>query len=317
MAKIGKDIKKAKELLENGELVAIPTETVYGLAANALNADAVAGIFTAKNRPEFDPLIVHIPSVANAGLYVRDIPEKAHTLANAFWPGPLTLVLDRKPVIPDLVTAGLSTVGIRSPNHPLTRALLEQLDFPLAAPSANPFGYISPTTAQHVQNQLGDKIRYILDGGACMIGIESTIVGFHNGDGVVLRTGGLKIEDIEAVIGKVKLQINSSSNPKSPGQLQSHYAPRKEIIIGNLEELIQAYSPASIDVLSFRTDHGVPSQVVLSPAGNLEEAARNFFAALRQLDESPTRLILAEYLPDEGLGRAINDRLKRAAGLKI
>ncbi len=317
MAEIGKDIKKAKELLEKGELVAIPTETVYGLAANALNVDAVARIFSAKNRPEFDPLIVHIPCIGKAGLYARDIPGKAKKLADVFWPGPLTLVLERQPVIPDLVTAGLSTVGIRSPNHPLTRALLEQLDFPLAAPSANPFGYISPTTAQHVQNQLGDKIRYILDGGACTIGIESTIVGFNNDDAVVLRTGGLKIEDIEAIIGKVTLQISSSSNPKSPGQLQSHYAPRKEIVVGNLEELIPAYPPASVDVLSFHKDHGVPSQVILSPAGNLEEAARNFFAALRKLDESPSRIILAEYLPDEGLGRAINDRLKRAAGLKI
>src|SRR5690606_19817032 len=143
------------------------------------------------------------------------------------------------------------------------------------------------------------------------------IVGFNNDDAVVLRKGGLKIEDIEAMIGKVALQISSSSNPKSPGQLQSHYAPRKEILVGNLEELNPAYPPTSIDVLSFHKDHGMPSQVILSPAGNLEEAARNFFAALRKLDESPSRLILAEYLPDEGLGRAINDRLKRAAGLKI
>jgi L-threonylcarbamoyladenylate synthase len=244
---------------------------------------------------------------------VRDIPEKASALANVFWPGPLTLVLERRSIIPDLVTAGLSTVGIRSPNHPLTRELLSQLDFPLAAPSANPFGYISPTTAQHVQDQLGDKVRYILDGGACAIGIESTIVGFQNGDGIVMRTGGLKIEDIEHVIGKVTLQVSSSSNPKSPGQLQSHYAPRKELVVGNLEELIPNYSPDSIDVLSFRKDRGMPSQVILSPKGDLEEAARKLFAALRKLDDSPTRLILAEYLPDEGLGRAINDRLRRAA----
>jgi L-threonylcarbamoyladenylate synthase len=313
MADIGKDIKKAKELLESGQLVAVPTETVYGLAGNALDARAVTSIFQAKNRPAFDPLIVHVPSLEVAGRYAVNIPANARHLAEAFWPGPLTLLLERRSIVPDLVTAGLPTVGIRCPDHALTRQLLEELAFPLAAPSANPFGYISPTTPQHVQDQLGDRIPYILDGGPCPVGIESTIVGFHNGTGTVMRTGGLAIEEIEKVIGKVSLQINTSSNPKAPGQLQSHYAPRKKMIVGDVEELIKNNAGRKIAVLSFRKNYGASWQAVLSPDGNLEEAARNFFSALRKLDESPADVILAEYVPATGLGRAINDRLTRAA----
>jgi len=313
MAEIGKDINKAKHLLENGQLVAIPTETVYGLAANALNAQAVTEIFKAKQRPEFDPLIIHVPSLEKAAEYASGIPDQARLLAEAFWPGPLTLLLEKKSMIPDLVTAGLSTVGIRCPDHALTRELLKSLAFPLAAPSANPFGYISPTTPQHVQDQLGGVIPYILDGGSCTVGIESTIVAFHNGKGIVLRTGGLSIEDIERVIGKVDLQLNRSSNPRAPGQLQSHYAPRKKLVTGNLENLIMNNRSQEFAVLSFQKDYAVPYQQVLSPSGDLDEAARNLFSALRKLDESPAKIILSEYVPDTGLGRAINDRLKRAA----
>jgi len=313
MAETGKDINKAKELLVKGELVAIPTETVYGLAANALNADAVLKIFQVKNRPRFDPLIIHVSSWNKVALYARDIPSVAHDLAEAFWPGPLTLLFEKKNIIPDLVTSGLPTVGIRCPDHPLTHSLLESLDFPLAAPSANPFGYISPTTPQHVADQLGDRIPYILDGGPCQVGIESTIVGFDNAGGIVFRTGGLKIEDIEKVIGKVRLQITSSSNPKTPGQLRSHYAPKKKLIAGELDELLRAYETAKVGILSFQKDHNVPFQFILSPSGDPDEAARNFFSALRSLDALPVDLILAEYVPDRGLGKAINDRLRRAA----
>ena len=313
MAEIGKDINKAKHLLENGRLVAIPTETVYGLAANALNVLAVMQIFKAKQRPAFDPLIIHVPSLEKADDYASEIPEKARQLAEAFWPGPLTLLLDKRNIIPDLVTAGLETVGIRCPDHALTRQLLTALAFPLAAPSANPFGYISPTTPQHVQDQLGEQISYILDGGPCEVGIESTIVGFDNGKGIVLRTGGLSIEDIERVIGSVGLQLNRSSNPRAPGQLQSHYAPRKRLLTGNLEKLIVDHGPEEVAVLSFQKKYPVAYQQVLSPSGNLDEAARNLFSALRKLDESPAKIILSEYVPDTGLGRAINDRLKRAS----
>ena len=313
MAETGKDINKAKQLLEKGRLVAIPTETVYGLAGNALNVQAVTKIFQTKNRPQFDPLIIHVPSLEKASLYAAVIPDQAKNLAKAFWPGPLTLLLDRKNIIPDLVTAGLPTVGIRCPDHVLTRALLEALDFPLAAPSANPFGYISPTTPQHVQDQLGEKIPYILDGGPCQVGIESTIVGFDNGRGIVFRTGGLKIEDIENVIGKVSLQITASANPKTPGQLDSHYAPGKKLVAGNLEKLIPQFAMDKTGILSFQKNLHAPFQYILSPSGNLEEAARNFFSALRTLDDMPVDVILAEYVPDTGLGKAINDRLRRAS----
>ncbi|MGC1243600.1 MAG: L-threonylcarbamoyladenylate synthase [Chryseosolibacter sp.] len=313
MAEIGKDINKAKYLLEQGELVAIPTETVYGLAANALNPDAVIKIFEAKNRPQFDPLIIHVPSLENARHYVAGIPDKGEALAMAFWPGPLTLLLEKKEIVPDLVTAGLPTVGIRCPDHPLTHSLLEAIDFPLAAPSANPFGYISPTTPQHVQAQLGDKIGYILDGGPCQVGIESTIVGFDHDGGIVYRSGGLKIEDIEKIIGKVRLQIVSSSNPQTPGQLHSHYAPKKRLYVGNIEELMSQHAAEQVGILSFNKDRNTPFQYILSPSGNIEEAARNFFAGLRVLDAFPVRAIIAEYVPEDGLGKAINDRLRRAS----
>lgn len=313
MAETGKDINKAKELLSRGELVAIPTETVYGLAANALNEEAVLKIFEVKRRPQFDPLIIHVPSLEKVALYAENIPPEAYALAEAFWPGPLTLVLRKKEIVPDLVTAGLPTVGIRCPDHPLTHGLLASLDFPLAAPSANPFGYISPTTAEHVQAQLGASIPYILDGGACPVGIESTIVGFDNGGGIVYRLGGLKLEDIETVIGKVALQIASSSDPKTPGQLQSHYAPKKRLRVGDVEQLLREYPAGKAGVLSFRKDRHVAVQYILSPSGDTAEAARHFFSALRILDAAPVEVILAEFVPDTGLGRAINDRLRRAA----
>jgi len=315
MAEIGKDIKKAKHLLEQGELVAIPTETVYGLAGNALDVSAVTKIFEVKNRPSFDPLIVHIPNLQEARIYTTGIPDKAAALTTTFWPGPLTILLEKKPVIPDLVTSGLDTVGLRCPDHALTLALLREIDFPLAAPSANPFGYVSPTTAAHVNDQLGDKIAYILDGGPCGVGLESTILGFENNRPVVYRMGGLSIEAIEKIIGPVQLQPYSSSNPKAPGQLQSHYAPHKKLILGNLADLLQKYPAHEAGLLTFTNDFNSPHQIILAPSGALEEAARNLFTALRQFDKMPVDIILAEPVPDTGLGRAINDRLRRAAAL--
>jgi L-threonylcarbamoyladenylate synthase len=313
MAETGKDLARAKMLLEQNELVAIPTETVYGLAANALNTDAVAKIFETKNRPSFDPLIVHVPTLEAAQLYVEEIPEKLKLLAHHFWPGPLTLLVAKKDQIPDLVTSGLDTVGIRCPNHALTRALLEQLPFPLAAPSANPFGYVSPTKPEHVEEQLGKKIEYILDGGPCLVGIESTIVGMLNNRVTVFRLGGLSIEEIEKVVGKVDIMLHSSSNPQAPGQLQSHYAPSKKVIIGNISDRLQQFSPHTTAVLSFQHNYSVPYQFILSPSGSLTEAAKNLFLAVRQLDKLPVDTILTELVPNEGLGRAINDRLTRAA----
>jgi L-threonylcarbamoyladenylate synthase len=313
MAETGKDIHKAKRLLEQGALVAIPTETVYGLAGNALDKDAVVKIFQAKARPHFDPLIVHVPSVAEARRYVENIPAPAAQLTEKFWPGPLTLLLKKKNIIPDLVTSGLDTVGIRCPNHPLTGALLKSLDFPLAAPSANPFGYVSPTTPQHVNEQLGDKIAYILDGGPCEVGIESTILGFEHHTPVIYRMGGLGLEDIERITGKVTIQAHSTSNPKAPGQLMSHYAPAKRVVLGNMETLVQQYPVHTTGLLTFQRDYHHPYQVILSPGASLDEAAQNLFAALRALDKMPVDVILTELVPDTGLGKAINDRLRRAA----
>jgi L-threonylcarbamoyladenylate synthase len=311
MATIGKDINKAKELLERGELVAIPTETVYGLAGNALDSEAVTKIFQVKERPQFDPLIVHVPDLDHAEKYAVSIPPLARTLASNFWPGPLTFLLQKRAIIPDLVTSGLDTVGIRCPDHPLTRELLRELPFPLAAPSANPFGYVSPTTPMHVQDQLGEKIQYILDGGACDVGIESTIVGFDGDDVIVYRAGGLSIEAIEKIAGRVQVQTHSVSNPKAPGQLKSHYAPRKKVVVGDIPTLLKQYPDSG--VLSFSYDHQRPHQYILSSRASIEEAARNLFTALRILDKLPVNTIVTEFVPNEGLGRAINDRLRRAA----
>lgn len=314
MAELGKDINRAKQLLDRGELVAIPTETVYGLAANALDATAAARIFAAKNRPSFDPLIVHVATAMRVHELVTDFPDQAQALAATFWPGPLTLVLPKKNHIPDLVTAGLPTVGVRCPSHELTLELLHLLDYPLAAPSANPFGYVSPTRPEHVQEQLGSQVAYILDGGPCRVGVESTIVGFDDGP-VIYRLGGVAVEEIENVVGRVRVMTHSSSNPVAPGQLASHYAPDRQIVLGNIAELLTQHPNEKVALLRYHKrlpDTPVP-QIVLSPSGSLEEAAQNLFAALRQFDKMDVTLVLAELVPDTGIGRAINDRLRRAA----
>lgn len=318
MAEIGKDIEKSAALLASGELVAIPTETVYGLAGNALDEKAVVQIFKAKNRPRFDPLIVHVAGIDQVYNYVESIPEELKALAEAFWPGPLTLLLTKKSIIPDLVTSGLGKVGVRVPNHALTLSLLERLDFPLAAPSANPFGYISPTSASHVQDHLGDKLAYILDGGHCEVGLESTIVGMEEGQVIIYRLGGISVSAIEEIVGKVLILPQSSSNPQSPGMLKSHYAPRKRMILGDLDELMQQHQSekGGFAILSFKrsfSDVPASNQVALSSSGDFDEAARNLFSAMRRLDETDTSLILAEELPEIHLGKAINDRLRRAA----
>ncbi len=315
MAEIGKDIEKAKWILEQGDLVAIPTETVYGLAGNALNLSSVTKIFDVKNRPHFDPLIIHVPDIAGAEMYAKEISPSARKLMEQFWPGPLTVLLNRKNSIPDLVTSGLDTVGIRCPKHELTQQLLTQLPFPLAAPSANPFGYVSPTKPQHVDEQLGDKIKYILDGGDCTIGIESTIVGFDSDLPTLYRMGGLSVERLEQVIGKVYTQTYSSSNPKAPGQLKSHYAPLKKLMVGNVAELLQQHAASRTAILTFSKDFHHPYQIILSPAASLDEAAQNLFTALRELDKMPIDIILTEFVPEHGLGKAINDRLIRAAAI--
>lgn len=313
---IGTDITTAIRHLEAGELVAIPTETVYGLAGNALDENAVAKIFKTKNRPTFDPLIVHTDSIEKIQDFVTAMSSEALLLANHFWAGALTLLLPKKSIIPDLVTSGSPLVAIRIPNHPLTLNLLKNLAFPLAAPSANPFGYISPTTALHVAAQLGDKIPYILDGGECALGLESTIIGFEDGLPTIYRKGGISVEVIEKLIGKVQVKTFSTSNPQAPGMLKSHYAPRIPLILGDIDKLIPQYKNRKIGILSFQkyfTQIPNNQQINLSASGDLEEAAKRLFAAMRQLDQLNLDIILAELLPEKGLGRAINDRLKRAA----
>lgn len=316
MATVGTDINMACNLLQQSEVVAIPTETVYGLAGNAFSDKAVARIFEVKNRPSFDPLIVHSDSLEKIKSFVKNIPDVALNLASHFWPGPLTLILPRTEKISDLVTSGLETVAVRMPNHPLTRQLLARLDFPLAAPSANPFGYISPTKASHVLTQLGDKIPYILDGGDCRVGIESTIVGFSGEKAIIYRLGGLSLEAIEKVAGQISVMPHSSSNPKAPGMLKSHYAPGKPLFLTNLPELLQTYSPDKIGVLAFsQFQSAIPpqNQVVLSAQGSFSEAAQHLFAGMRYLDSLPIEVIYAELAPERDLGRAINDRIRRAA----
>ncbi|MEQ8303871.1 MAG: L-threonylcarbamoyladenylate synthase [Cyclobacteriaceae bacterium] len=314
MAKIGQDIDYAARLLTKGGLVAIPTETVYGLAANALDTDAVVKIFAAKNRPSFDPLIVHVDAAEKLERYVAYVPEAASKLANTFWPGPLTMLLKKRETIPDVVTSGLDTVGIRCPNHSLTQDLLAKLPFPLAAPSANPFGYISPTTAQHVNDQLGDQVEYILDGGPCRVGIESTIVGFDDTMPIIYRAGGINQADIEAIVGPVEERLSNNSNPLAPGQLDSHYAPKKKLRISSLKDIRAKSNDRNIGILLFKSsDIDSDTALVLSPKGDLNEAAANLFSMLRELDQMDVDLILVEPAPDHGIGKAINDRLHRAA----
>jgi L-threonylcarbamoyladenylate synthase len=323
MASIGKNIAQAARYLQEGKLVGIPTETVYGLAGNALSAGAVSSIFEAKNRPAFNPLITHTCDLERVEAYVKTLPDTARQLAAAFWPGPLTLLLPKKDIIPDLVTAGSDTVAVRIPRHPLTLDLLRLLDFPLAAPSANPFGYISPTRAEHVNEQLGGKTEYILDGGPCTVGIESTIVGFEGDTVLIYRLGGVSLEDMEAVVGQNKTRLHAkvveNSNPAAPGMLKSHYAPAKKVLVGNISEMLGQYPKHEIAIITLKDYYPQVSQerqVALSVSGNLSEAAQKLFSALRELDKLPGKYILTEQMPEYGLGNAINDRLMRASAEK-
>jgi L-threonylcarbamoyladenylate synthase len=312
----GIDISKAAEILRRGELVAIPTETVYGLAANALDPAAVLKIYETKGRPAFNPLIVHVHDANQFSKYANEVPELIRTLAEKFSPGPITFVLPKKNIIPDIVTGGGETVALRVPGHPITLKLLAHLDFPLAAPSANPFGYISPVNAMHVADQLEGLIPYILDGGPSIIGVESTVVTVENNKLIVLRLGGVSVEDLKDVAGEVELRINSSSDPKSPGQLKSHYAPKIPLRLGKMEELLKEYPTQKKALLSFTQKYSgenILTEEILSRNGDLNEAARNLFSALRKLDNSNAEIILAERFPEHGLGLAINDRLERAA----
>tara|TARA_R110002050_G_scaffold110013_3_gene221927 strand:- start:1584 stop:2543 length:960 start_codon:yes stop_codon:yes gene_type:complete len=317
MAQIGDDLSVAAQFLKAGKLVAIPTETVYGLAADALNADAVAEIFRVKNRPSFDPLIIHLANADGLDKYVRSVGETFVKLYQRFSPGPISYVLPKKAIIPDLVSAGHPTVAVRFPEHPSAQALLKKLDFPLAAPSANLFGRVSPTNAQNVADQLGSEIDYILDGGQCRVGLESTIIDLSTDKIKVLRLGGLSLEELEDCLGeKVDYTKNSSSNPKAPGMLSAHYSPGIPVVFGHLGENLKKVDRNRCGSITFcKAIAGIPAenQRILSPKGDLKEAAAKLFGSLRSFEKGTIDLILAEEFPSEGLGRAINDRLKRAS----
>ncbi len=313
----GTEIARAKEVLIDGGLVAIPTETVYGLAGNAFSQVAIDLIYATKKRPKYNPLIVHIKEVAYLDQIATNIPQKAYQLAHEFWPGSLTLVLEKKANIPAIVTAGKSTVGIRVPNHPLTLKLLSDLDFPLAAPSANPFGYISPTTAEHVEKMLKGQISYVLDGGDCPAGVESTIIGFEDGEPILYRHGAIPLEEIEERIGKIKVVNKENVTPSAPGMLSQHYSPTTPFVLtGDVHLELAKYKNKKIGVIVLKLNRPIAKEhlvLELSKSANIEEAAKNLFAAMHQLDEAHLDVIIAQRMPESGVGVAINDRLERAA----
>ncbi len=310
-------IRRAGEIIRQGGVIAFPTETVYGLGADALNPLAVARIFEIKDRPYFDPLIVHISDFKEVSELAAGIPDDAEKLIERCWPGPLTIVLRKKESVPDLVTAGLPTVAIRMPKHPVALRLIREARCPVAAPSANPFGYVSPTTADHVREQLGDRVDLILDGGPCEVGLESTIISFSEEKPRLLRPGGLPLEEIELIIGKVETSPAGEIAPASPGRLPRHYAPKTPILIDRWKGDLEAYRGKRVGLLALSEPRVVSLPFdhveVLSPRGDLREAASNLFAAIRRLDALDLEMILAEAVPETGLGRAIMDRLRRAS----
>ncbi len=313
-------IADAAEKLRAGHLVAFPTETVYGLGADATNPLAVAAIFEVKGRPRFDPLIVHLYTTADVCRIVSEFPPLAQTLADTFWPGPLTLVLPKRSLIPEIVTAGLPGVAVRIPRHPVALELLRQAGRPVAAPSANPFGWISPTTAQHVRDGLGTAVNCILDGGPCDVGVESTVLSLMDSRPVLLRPGGVSQEEIEAVIGPVQQAIFAEgagdSAQLAPGMLSRHYAPRTPLVVIERGETALAIPGKRCGLLTEGTrawQAGFDQIVSLAETADLRICAARFFASLRSLDSADLDVIIAHKFPDNGLGLALNDRLRRAS----
>jgi L-threonylcarbamoyladenylate synthase len=315
-------VKLATDLLADGQPVALPTETVYGLAADALRPEAAIRIFEAKERPFFDPLIVHLPSREWLGR-VTSIPEESRALIEAliarFWPGPLTLVLPRQAIVPDIVTSGLETVAVRMSAHPVFRAVLEHFGQPLAAPSANRFGRISPTAAEHVKSELDGRIPLIVDGGPTEHGVESTIVKVDGDQLKVLRAGPVTLEEL-ASFGEVERTF-AGGRPDAPGQLESHYAPRTRMILLGAGVHVRYARERTGRLQWCHNPQDRPSDVTivetLSPTGDLREAAATLFAKMRRLDEAGLELILAEPVPERGLGIAIMDRLRKAAAQHV
>ncbi len=316
MAASAEAIARAAGLLRDGQVIGLPTETVYGLAGDGLNPAALARIFEIKQRPLYDPLILHLATAEDAWRLVARVPEAARRLAEHFWPGPLTLILPKKELVPDLTTSGLPHVALRVPVHPVAQAVLRAFGGPLAAPSANRFGRISPTDAAAVRAELGEAVPLILDGGPCAVGVESSVVDLSGVVPVLLRAGGVPVEELEAVIGPIQRSLPVDERPAAPGQLRHHYAPRKplRIVVSPVEIPADAGSGWLVfgEPEAARSFAGVVEN--LSPGGDLREAAANFFRALRRLDDDPRVSVLyACLLPARGLGLAVNERLERAA----
>ncbi|KMQ50511.1 TsaC protein [Chitinispirillum alkaliphilum] len=310
-------ISRAAGIIKQGGVVAFPTETVYGLGTNAFNEKSVARVFEVKKRPSFDPLIVHIDNENWLTELVHRIPEKAKILIDAFWPGPLSIVLPKRSKVPDIVTAGLPGVALRMPSNLVALTLIREAGVPLAAPSANPFGAISPTLASHVKEQLGEDIDMILDGGPCSVGIESTVISFLESEPVLLRAGGAELEEIQKLIGKVKVASAMEHISHSPGRCERHYSPSTPLTRLSDPKYIPTELRAGLISVAPIEKKNLPPNIVsveiLSGSGDLREAACNLFAAMRRLDSSDLEVIYSLPLSNQGLGLAINDRLSRAA----
>jgi L-threonylcarbamoyladenylate synthase len=300
LTKIIKDTETAAEQILAGNVVAFPTETVYGLGANALNANAVLKVYEVKERPKFNPLIVHVSSVEDVEKYVEDIPEEIYKLMDKFSPGPITYILPRKDLIPDIVCAGLDTMAIRIPSHDLFNKVLKLTDLPISAPSANRFGRVSPTSAEDVLKELDGRIEYILDGGKCEIGIESTVVAYINDVLEILRPGFISKEDIEKVVGKVE-ETETEEKIIAPGMIKHHYSPKTPLYITGAENLPKYESEKEVGILD------------VNKYGDVKELAVNLFSDIRALDEKGYDYIITSKVKNEGIGRAVNDRLFRAA----
>ena len=307
-------VSEAARLLKEGEVVAIPTETVYGLAGNAFEPKALAKIFAAKERPTFDPLIVHIADIAQLTDIAKDIPDSAYKLAEAYWPGPMTIILPKKDCIPDLCTSALPSVAVRFPSHPIAQAIIKESGLPLAAPSANLFKHVSPTTAEHVAAQLADRIAGIVDGGPCSVGVESSIISLV-GEPTVMRPGAITPEMFKAVLGEVKIKESTSKPGQpmlAPGQCDTHYRPQVPLYYG---EVPAGYTlPEHTVRIAFGPQAGpIPATVNLSATGDMVEATSKLYAFMHDLDKSEYDLILVDPIPNTGVGMALNDRLKRAS----
>lgn len=316
MPQITNDINLVADYLINNEIVAIPTETVYGLAALMNSSSAIQKVFEAKKRPLSNPLIVHVKDKTEVKKYVKYCPDKAQLLMDKFWPGPLTILFLKNDNVSELVTAGSPFVAIRVPNHPTTLQLLNQLNFPIVAPSANPFTRISPTTSQHVVNLFSNEFDYVLEGGKCSSGIESTIIGFEENIPIVYRLGAIGISEIEQLVGKV--EHRTATERKVPGTFKKHYSPRTPCIISqNIEKEISIYKNKKIGILLFKEKEVDVSlntiKITLAPNGTTKEALTTLYSSLHWLDQQNLELIILEELPNDEFGNVINDRLRRAS----